>query len=79
MISRPQGESTMTGLKRLAGALALAWLAFSAQAETLNIVHGAIGKDDAILRRQLNAFEAATGHKVNIVSMPESTTDQFVQ
>jgi trehalose/maltose transport system substrate-binding protein len=66
-------------LKSLAGAALVSLAAFSAQAETLNIVHGAVGMDDEILRRQLDAFEAATGHTVNIVSMPESTTDQFSQ
>ncbi|SMH37966.1 ABC transporter substrate-binding protein [Maritimibacter sp. HL-12] len=66
-------------LKSLAGAALVSLAAFSVQAETLNIVHGAVGMDDEILRRQLDAFEAATGHTVNIVSMPESTTDQFSQ
>ncbi len=65
--------------KTLAGAALVSLTALSVQAETLNIVHGAVGMDDQILRRQLDAFEAATGHKVNIVSMPESTTDQFSQ
>ena len=66
-------------LKAIAGAALVSLTALSVQAETLNIVHGAVGMDDQILRRQLDAFEAATGHKVNIVSMPESTTDQFSQ
>ncbi|MFH1517118.1 MAG: ABC transporter substrate-binding protein [Pseudomonadota bacterium] len=63
----------------MAAAAALAMLTLPALADELNIVHGAIGKDDEILRKQLDAFEAATGHKVNIVSMPESSTDQFGQ
>lgn len=65
--------------KTIAGAALVSLTALSVQADTLNIVHGAVGMDDQILRRQLDAFEAATGHKVNIVSMPESTTDQFSQ
>jgi trehalose/maltose transport system substrate-binding protein len=69
----------MKTLTSLFGAAALALMAGSAGAETLNIVHGAVGMDDEILRRQLDAFEAETGHTVNIVSMPESTTDQFSQ
>jgi hypothetical protein len=36
-------------------------------------------RDQEVLRSQLDKFEAATGHKVTIVSMPESTTDQFGQ
>ena len=54
-------------------------LACSAFAADLSIVHGAIGKDNEVLRAELDRFEAATGHKVTIVSMPESTTDQFGQ
>jgi trehalose/maltose transport system substrate-binding protein len=60
----------------LVGSTMLAWSAFAAD---LAIVHGAIGKDNEVLRAELDRFEAATGHKVTIVSMPESTTDQFGQ
>jgi trehalose/maltose transport system substrate-binding protein len=42
-------------------------------------VHGSIGRDQEVLRGQLDRFEAETGHTVTIVSMPESTTDQFGQ
>ena len=60
----------------LVGSTMLAWSAFAAD---LAIVHGAIGKDNEVLRAELDRFEAATGNKVTIVSMPESTTDQFGQ
>lgn len=63
----------------LAALTAVSLLAPPALADELHIVHGAVGKDDEILRKQLDAFEAATGHKVTIVSMPESSTDQFGQ
>ncbi|SUZ32005.1 putative ABC transporter-binding protein [Roseibaca ekhonensis] len=63
----------MTGL---AGA---ALLATGAIAEDLTIVHGSVGRDQEVLRSQLDKFEAQTGHTVTIVSMPESTTDQFGQ
>lgn len=60
----------------LVGSTIFAW---SAMAADLSIVHGAIGKDNEVLRAELDRFEAATGNKVTIVSMPESTTDQFGQ
>ncbi|MEQ8402572.1 MAG: ABC transporter substrate-binding protein [Roseitalea porphyridii] len=63
-------------LTALAGATVLAGTAIAAE---LNIVHGSIGRDQEILRSQLDKFEAETGHTVTIVSMPESTTDQFAQ
>ncbi len=58
------------------GATMLAW---SSVAVELSIVHGSVGRDQEILRKQLDKFEAETGHTVTIVSMPESTTDQFGQ
>jgi trehalose/maltose transport system substrate-binding protein len=70
----------MTSLFRLTTALAgLAAMATGAIAEDLTIVHGSVGRDQEVLRKQLDAFEAETGHTVTIVSMPESTTDQFGQ
>ena len=61
----------------LLGASAL--MAVSAGAVELNIVHGAIGKDNEVLRKELDRYQEMTGNTVNIVSMPESTTDQFGQ
>lgn len=63
----------MTGI---AGA---AVLATGALAADLTIVHGSVGRDQEVLRAQLDKFEAETDHTVTIVSMPESTTDQFGQ
>lgn len=63
-------------LTALAGVTLLAGTAIAAE---LSIVHGSVGRDQEILRSQLDKFEAETGHKVTIVSMPESTTDQFAQ
>ena len=54
-------------------------LAGFVSADELNIVHGAVGRDQDVLRANLDRFEAETGHTVNIVSMPERTTDQFAQ
>lgn len=59
--------------------LGAALLAQSAMAAELSIVHGAVGNDHDVLRAQLDQYEADTGHTVEIVSMPESTTDQFGQ
>ncbi len=68
---------TLTNL--MAGLAGAAALATGAMAAELTIVHGSVGKDHEILRSQLDQFEANTGHTVTIVSMPESTTDQFGQ
>jgi trehalose/maltose transport system substrate-binding protein len=69
----------MTSLFRLTTARPVWLLATGAIAEDLTIVHGSVGRDQEVLRKQLDAFEAETGHTVTIVSMPESTTDQFGQ
>lgn len=62
-----------------AGLAAATLLAGPALATDLAIVHGAVGKDQDVLRAALDRFEAETGNKVEIVSMPERTTDQFAQ
>lgn len=70
----------MTGVGRLfLGAAGAALLAGGAMAAELSIVHGAVGRDQENLRAQLDRWEEMTGHDVTIVSMPESTTDQFAQ
>lgn len=68
-----------TYTKLLSGIVGLSMMAGGAVAADLSIVHGSVGKDHKILREQLDKFEAQTDHKVTIVSMPESTTDQFGQ
>lgn len=68
-----------TYTKLLSGIVSLSMMAGGAMAADLSIVHGSVGKDHKILREQLDKFEAQTDHKVTIVSMPESTTDQFGQ
>lgn len=62
-----------------AGLAAAAFAAGPAHAVELSIVHGAIGKDNEVLRAELDRWEKQTGNTVKIVSMPESTTDQFGQ
>ncbi len=70
----------MTCFRNLITGVATATLlATGAIAEDLTIVHGSVGRDQEILRGQLDRFEEQTGHTVTIVSMPESTTDQFGQ
>ena len=54
-------------------------IAGSVSAAELAIVSGAVGNDIEELRRQLDMFEEASGHTVEIVTMPPSTTDQFSQ
>ncbi len=51
----------------------------AASAADLSIVSGAVGRDIDELRKHLDIFEERTGHTVNIVTMPASTTDQFGQ
>ncbi len=64
----------------LAAAAACAMLASNiALAADLSFVSGATGKDIETLKEFLKPFEAKTGHKVNVVPMPSSTTDQFGQ
>ncbi|RAI30776.1 hypothetical protein CH341_32995, partial [Rhodoplanes roseus] len=48
-------------------------------AAELSIVSGSVGADIQELRTQLAEFEAETGHQVDIVEMPASTSDQFGQ
>ena len=71
----------MKHLGKFTGVLlaASALMSVSAWAVELNIVHGAIGKDNEVLRKELDRYQEMTGNTVNIVSMPESTTDQFGQ
>ncbi|MGF1474959.1 MAG: ABC transporter substrate-binding protein [Geminicoccaceae bacterium] len=51
----------------------------AADAAELAIVSGAVGNDLEVLRDHLDQFEEQSGHTVEIVSMPPSTTDQFGQ
>ncbi|HEX2257539.1 MAG TPA: ABC transporter substrate-binding protein [Afifellaceae bacterium] len=64
------------GCAVLAAAAALAAEARSAE---LTIVSGALGQDLEVLRQQLATFEERTGHRVEAVSMPSSSTEQFSQ
>lgn len=54
-------------------------IAGSVQAAELSIVSGDTGNGLEFLRGQLDKFEADTGHKVTVVPMPSSTSDQFGQ
>jgi trehalose/maltose transport system substrate-binding protein len=59
---------------------AVAALASSpALAAELGIVAGSVGRDLEVLQAELKEFEAKTGHTVNVITMPSSTTDQFGQ
>jgi trehalose/maltose transport system substrate-binding protein len=70
----------MTLKKMLVAMLASVTLvAGAAQAAELSIVSGDTGNGLEFLRGQLDKFEASTGHKVTIVPMPSSTSDQFGQ
>lgn len=48
-------------------------------AADLTIASGDTGNGQALLRKQLNDFETATGNKVTLVDMPSNSSDQFAQ
>ena len=52
-------------------------LATCAEAAEVSMVSGATGRDLEFLAEELKAWERETGHTVNLVAMPSSTTDQF--
>jgi trehalose/maltose transport system substrate-binding protein len=72
-------EGPMTLAKALAAVAAAALLTAEARAADLTIVSGALGRDLDVLRQQLGMFEERTGHRVEVVSMPASSTEQFSQ
>lgn len=59
--------------------LCLGALAAVAQAANIAIATGAVGRDTELMRTLLDRYEAQSDHKVEIVTMPASTTDQFGQ
>ena len=59
--------------------LALGALSGAAAAAELEIAAGDTGDALALLREHLDRFEQETGHAVEIVPMPSSTTDQLAQ
>jgi trehalose/maltose transport system substrate-binding protein len=71
---RRRTQTSILGLA-IAGLMA----STAASAAELSIVSGAVGRDIDELRKHLDMFQEETGHTVNIVTMPASTTDQFGQ
>jgi trehalose/maltose transport system substrate-binding protein len=71
---RRRTQTSILGLA-IAGLMA----STAASAAELSIVSGAVGRDIDELRKHLDMFQEQTGHTVNIVTMPASTTDQFGQ
>jgi len=51
----------------------------AARAAELSIVTGSVGNDLKDMRALLAEFQKKTGHTVDIVTMPSSSTDQFAQ
>ena len=58
---------------------ALSLSAGAGHAADISMVSGLVGNDLQLLQDQLRDFEQETGHKVDIVSLPPSSTDQFAQ
>ena len=52
---------------------------FAAQAAEISIAANSTGKGLNFIREQVSVFEKQTGHKVKIVSMPPSSSEQFSQ
>lgn len=50
-----------------------------ALAANISMVLGSVGQDATFMAKEVKLFEEQTGHKVTIVPMPASTTDQFGQ
>ena len=53
--------------------------AVSAQAAEISIAANSTGKNVAFFKERIAAFEKQTGHKVNLVTMPSSSSEQFSQ
>jgi trehalose/maltose transport system substrate-binding protein len=62
-----------------AAALITAFGATTVLAEELFVVSGAVGNAVENFQKLVKPFEERTGHKVTLVPMPASTTDQFGQ
>ncbi|SEH64120.1 maltose-binding protein /trehalose-binding protein /carbohydrate ABC transporter substrate-binding protein, CUT1 family [Rhizobium tibeticum] len=60
-------------------AAALIGVAQPSFAVNISISASSTGKNLELFRKQLDAFEKATGNKVSIVTMPSSSTEQFSQ
>lgn len=69
-------KTTKTILATLA---ASAMLTASVHAAEVSFVSGSTGNTLEFLEKQLKKWEQRTGHTVNLVAMPSSTTDQFGQ
>ncbi|MBB5702039.1 trehalose/maltose transport system substrate-binding protein [Ochrobactrum daejeonense] len=63
----------------LAGCLAFGLATVSAQAVEISIAASSTGNNIKFLQEQVVGFEKETGNKVNIVSMPSSSSEQFSQ
>lgn len=62
-----------------AAALITAFSATTVLADELFVVSGAVGNAVENFAKLVKPFEEKTGHKVTLVPMPASTTDQFAQ
>ncbi|WP_020681450.1 ABC transporter substrate-binding protein [Marinobacterium rhizophilum] len=62
---------------RLAIAAACAWITTSASAETVTISCGAVGSEFKLCQEGTAAWAAKTGHQVELVSTPNSSTERL--
>ncbi|PRA47360.1 ABC transporter substrate-binding protein [Brucella pituitosa] len=70
----------MKNIKSVLAACAAFGLATTfAQADEISIAANSTGNNIKFLQDQISKFEKDTGHKVNIVAMPSSSSEQFSQ
>ncbi|MBP2233967.1 trehalose/maltose transport system substrate-binding protein [Sinorhizobium kostiense] len=69
----------MTLLLRTLTVFAALGTADLAAAAELSLAANTTGKNVSFMREQLGRFERQTGHKVNLVTMPSSSSEQFSQ
>src|SRR5690606_22602115 len=73
-------EGTMKAFQGvLAACVALGLATVSADAVEISIAANSTGNNIKFLQEQIVKFEKDTGNKVNIVSMPPSSSEQFSQ
>ena len=66
-------------LRPVAMAALMGCVALPAMADELFYVSGGVGKEAEVFKQVVAPWEEKTGHKVTVVPMPNSSSDQFAQ
>ncbi|NNG03040.1 MAG: ABC transporter substrate-binding protein, partial [Inquilinus sp.] len=64
-------------LRSIVLALSVVGLATPVAAATVSITCGSVGAEQTLCREAVKDWEAATGHEVQVVAPPTSTSDQL--